>query len=153
MAQRLTIIDYGSGNLRSVEKAFERAAMDSGARVTVSVTDDPAGIRAADRLVLPGVGAFKACMEGLKARPGVLEALEHVAKRLRRYKRRLKDHKQVAAEHEVMQALQYVISPEPEEDEAEVAESGDQPAINVIHPAVVRTLELAGATTLLEADP
>jgi imidazole glycerol-phosphate synthase subunit HisH len=79
MAQRIAIIDYGSGNLRSVEKAFERAALNSGAAFDVSVTGDPEKIRSADRLVLPGVGAFGACMEGLSERAGVLEAMEHVA--------------------------------------------------------------------------
>ena len=77
MAQNIAIIDYGSGNLRSVAKAFERASRDGGCDSTIAVTDDPASIRAADRLVLPGVGAFAASMAGLAARPGVLEALEH----------------------------------------------------------------------------
>lgn len=78
------------------------------------------------------------------------EALEHVAKRLRRYKRRLKDHKQVAAEHEVLQALQYVISPETEEDEADVAESGDQPAIVAELPAEIETLSVSDAVMRLD---
>ncbi len=77
MAQQVAIIDYGSGNLRSVEKAFERAARESGLAAHFTVTDDAALIRAADRLVLPGVGAFGACMAGLSARAGLLEALEH----------------------------------------------------------------------------
>ncbi len=77
MGQSVAIIDYGSGNLRSVAKAFERASLEGGAEAAISITDDPAAIRAADRLVLPGVGAFAACMEGLTARCGVLEALEH----------------------------------------------------------------------------
>ncbi len=78
MAQNVAIIDYGSGNLRSVEKALERAAREAGVDANIDVTDDAALIRRADRIVLPGVGAFRACMEGLRARPGVLEALEHV---------------------------------------------------------------------------
>ncbi len=77
MAQNITIIDCGSGNLRSVAKAFERASRDSGIGAAIEITNDPAAIRAADRLVLPGVGAFAACMAGLAARRGVLEALEH----------------------------------------------------------------------------
>ena len=77
MAQRIAIIDYGSGNLRSVEKAFERAAREAGAAAQISVTDRPEEIAAADRLVLPGVGAFAACMQGLAGRKGVLEALQH----------------------------------------------------------------------------
>lgn len=77
MGQSIAIIDYGSGNLRSVAKAIERASLESGAEAAISITDDPAAIRTADRLVLPGVGAFAACMEGLVASRGVLEALEH----------------------------------------------------------------------------
>jgi len=79
MAETLAIIDYGSGNLRSVEKAAIRAAQEAGLARHVSVTDDPDVIANADRLILPGVGAFAACMEGLAARDGVLEAVEHVA--------------------------------------------------------------------------
>ena len=79
MAQRIAIIDYGSGNLRSVEKALERAAREAGVAARITVTDNPDDIAAADRLVLPGVGAFAACMTGLRERAGVLEALEHGA--------------------------------------------------------------------------
>jgi len=77
MAETLAIIDYGSGNLRSVEKAVERAARETGAIMGVHVTDDARLIAEADRIILPGVGAFAACMDGLKSRPGVIEALEH----------------------------------------------------------------------------
>lgn len=77
MAEMLVIIDYGSGNLRSVEKATERAAREAGLARHIEVSDDPAVIRNADRLLLPGVGAFAACMAGLAAREGALEALEH----------------------------------------------------------------------------
>lgn len=76
MGQVIAIIDYGSGNLRSVEKAFARAARQAGLAARVCVTDDPDVIGRADRLVLPGVGAFTACMDGLRARDGVVEALE-----------------------------------------------------------------------------
>ncbi|MAW78797.1 MAG: imidazole glycerol phosphate synthase subunit HisH [Parvularcula sp.] len=79
MAETLAIIDYGSGNLRSVEKAVERAAREAGLARHVSVTDEPDIICKADRIILPGVGAFAACMSGLAARDGVLEAIEHVA--------------------------------------------------------------------------
>lgn len=79
MAETLAIIDYGSGNLRSVEKAVERAARESGLARHVVVSDDPDLISRADRLVLPGVGAFAACMAGLSGRSGVLEAIEHAA--------------------------------------------------------------------------
>jgi imidazole glycerol-phosphate synthase subunit HisH len=70
--QRVALIDYGSGNLRSAEKALVRAA-DGAAEIVV--THDPDFVARADRVVLPGVGAFKACMEALSARSGVVEAM------------------------------------------------------------------------------
>jgi glutamine amidotransferase len=74
--QRLVIIDYGSGNLHSAAKAFERAARESDAGVSIAVTSDPADVTAADRIVLPGVGAFADCKNGLDAVAGMREALE-----------------------------------------------------------------------------
>jgi glutamine amidotransferase len=70
--QRVALIDYGSGNLRSAEKALVRAAMG---HADILVTCDPAQVASADRVVLPGVGAFKACMDALSARAGVIEAM------------------------------------------------------------------------------
>jgi len=70
--QSVALINYGSGNLRSAEKALVKAA-DGRARVLV--TDDPEVVAAADRVVLPGVGAFAACMAALKARPGLIEGM------------------------------------------------------------------------------
>ncbi len=70
--QRIALINYGSGNLRSAEKALIRAA-DGASEIVV--TADPGVIAAADRLVLPGVGAFAACMAALTARSGVIEAM------------------------------------------------------------------------------
>jgi glutamine amidotransferase len=70
--QRVALIDYGSGNLRSAEKALVRAA---GGHADILVTHDPAQVAAADRIVLPGVGAFKACMDALASRDGVVEAM------------------------------------------------------------------------------
>ncbi|PKR88447.1 imidazole glycerol phosphate synthase subunit HisH [Pleomorphomonas diazotrophica] len=70
----VAIIDYGSGNLRSAAKAFERAAHDAGGD-TIVVTSDPQAVRLADRIVLPGVGAFADCKAGLAAVPGMIEAL------------------------------------------------------------------------------
>lgn len=77
MAQTIAILDYGSGNLRSVEKAFEHSARNRGLACRVLVTDEPGLVAEADRLVLPGVGAFAACMEGLASRAGLLDALQH----------------------------------------------------------------------------
>lgn len=75
MTRTVAIVDYGSGNLRSAAKAFERAAAEAGLPLCVRVTDDAAEIRAAERIVLPGVGAFGDCRTGLMARRGLAEAL------------------------------------------------------------------------------
>src|SRR5947207_14895063 len=74
--QRVAIINYGSGNLHSAAKAFERAARESEADAAIEVTDSPAVVLAADRVGLPGVGAFADCKNGLDAVPGMREALE-----------------------------------------------------------------------------
>ncbi|MCA1972801.1 MAG: imidazole glycerol phosphate synthase subunit HisH [Caenispirillum sp.] len=71
----VAIIDYGSGNLRSAAKALERVVAESGSSATVLVTADADAVRAADRIVLPGVGAFADCRRGLDAVPGMVEAL------------------------------------------------------------------------------
>jgi len=71
----VAIVDYGSGNLHSAAKAFERAARDSGHTQPIAVTSDPAIVAKADRIVLPGVGAFADCRSGLDAIPGMVEAL------------------------------------------------------------------------------
>jgi imidazole glycerol-phosphate synthase subunit HisH len=75
MAETLAIIDYGSGNLRSVSKALERAALDQGLSTRILVTDDAQIISQADRIVLPGVGAFGHCAAALRAKPGIWQAL------------------------------------------------------------------------------
>jgi glutamine amidotransferase len=72
---RLAIIDYGSGNVRSVRRALEAAASASEIPLEVDLTDDADRIRRADRLVLPGVGHFADCAAGLAARDGVTEAM------------------------------------------------------------------------------
>ena len=77
----VAIIDYGSGNLHSAQKAFERAGNSCGAKAPIIVTSDPDKVRAADRIVLPGVGAFGDCKAGLVAATGVLEALEEAVLR------------------------------------------------------------------------
>ena len=75
--QRVALIDYGSGNLHSAGKALIRAA---DGRADIVVTSDPQTVAAADRVVLPGVGAFAACMSALSARSGVIEAMETAVK-------------------------------------------------------------------------
>ena len=71
----VAIIDYGSGNLHSAAKAFERAAREEGLNEPIMVTSDPEEVRRADRVVLPGVGAFADCRRGLDAVGGMVEAL------------------------------------------------------------------------------
>jgi imidazole glycerol-phosphate synthase subunit HisH len=75
------IIDYGSGNLRSAAKAFERAARESGIDTEVKVTRDAESVRRAERVVLPGVGAFADCRRGLAAVPGMEAALDEAVRR------------------------------------------------------------------------
>ena len=77
----VAIVDYGSGNLHSAAKAFERAAHDVGRDRTIRVTGDPDVVARADRVVLPGVGAFADCRRGLDAVPGMVEALEQAVRR------------------------------------------------------------------------
>ena len=76
--ETVALIDYGSGNLRSAAKALERAAAESHASFQVLVTSDADAVRKADRVVLPGVGAFADCKRGLSEVPGMLDALEEV---------------------------------------------------------------------------
>jgi glutamine amidotransferase len=71
----VAIVDCGSGNLRSAAKAFERAAAENDISADIRVTNEPEMIAGADRIVLPGVGAFADCRRGLTAVPGVEEAL------------------------------------------------------------------------------
>ncbi|MBX5136181.1 imidazole glycerol phosphate synthase subunit HisH [Rhizobium lentis] len=72
---RVAIIDYGSGNLRSATKAFERAAREAGINADIDLTDKAEEVAAADRIVLPGVGAYADCRRGLDAVPGMNEVL------------------------------------------------------------------------------
>jgi glutamine amidotransferase len=70
MAERIALVDYGAGNLRSVENALRAAGAGA-----IDVTADPEAVRGADRIVLPGVGAFAACMNALAAVPDMIEAM------------------------------------------------------------------------------
>jgi imidazole glycerol-phosphate synthase subunit HisH len=72
----VVIIDYGSGNLHSAAKAFERAAREAELDLAIAVTSDPDLVAKADRIVLPGVGAFADCRRGLDAVPGMVEVLQ-----------------------------------------------------------------------------
>ncbi len=72
---RVAIIDYGSGNLKSATKAFERASRESGVDAEINLTSDAERVRSADRIVLPGVGAFADCHEGLNAVSGMVDVL------------------------------------------------------------------------------
>jgi glutamine amidotransferase len=73
---KLAVVDPGSGNLASVRRAFERAAREEGVALDLSVTTDAADVLAADRVVLPGQGAFAACTRGLEMLPGMRDALQ-----------------------------------------------------------------------------
>jgi glutamine amidotransferase len=72
----VAIVDYGSGNLHSAAKAFERAARESGSDQPIAVTSNPDAVARADRIVLPGVGAFADCRRGLDKISGMVDALE-----------------------------------------------------------------------------
>ncbi|HVY03196.1 MAG TPA: imidazole glycerol phosphate synthase subunit HisH [Caulobacterales bacterium] len=74
--QRIAVIDYGAGNIRSVQRALQAAARQARLDADVQATADPELIAAADRIALPGQGAFGDCMDGLRRAPGVLGALE-----------------------------------------------------------------------------
>ena len=77
----VAIVDYGSGNLHSAAKAFERAARESGHEQPIVVTGDPDKVAGADRVVLPGVGAFADCRRGLENIRGMIDALEHAVRK------------------------------------------------------------------------
>ncbi|MFI5010830.1 MAG: imidazole glycerol phosphate synthase subunit HisH [Hyphomicrobiales bacterium] len=77
----VVIVDYGSGNLHSARKAFERAAAEAGVSTPIEVTADPDAVRSAGRVVLPGVGAFADCARGLRVVAGMTEALGEAVRR------------------------------------------------------------------------
>jgi imidazole glycerol-phosphate synthase subunit HisH len=72
---RVAVVDYAGGNLASAARALAEAARRAGIAATIDVTDAPEAVRAADRLVLPGQGAFADCRRGLDAVPGLADAL------------------------------------------------------------------------------
>ncbi len=77
----VAIIDYGSGNLHSAQKAFERAVREAGLNRAVKVTSRPEDLLAAEHVVLPGVGAFADCRRGLDAVPGMVAALTEAVRK------------------------------------------------------------------------
>ena len=77
----VAIIDYGSGNLRSAQKAFERAAREAGLTCKIDVTSWPEDVLEAERVVLPGVGAFADCRRGLDRLAGMVDALEETIRK------------------------------------------------------------------------
>ena len=77
----VAIVDYGSGNLHSARKAFERAAREAGVDEEIVVTSDPAAVAKADRIVLPGVGAFADCRRGLDGVDGMVDAMTEAVRR------------------------------------------------------------------------
>ena len=79
MTQRVALVDYGSGNVHSAQKALERAAREADVAAEIRLTSEPSEIRGADRIVLPGVGAFGDCKRGLMAVEGLWESLDHAA--------------------------------------------------------------------------
>jgi len=73
---RVAIIDYGSGNLRSAQKSFERAASALDGATSIELVDTPEQVASADRVVLPGVGAYRDCHDGIHAIDGMWQAIE-----------------------------------------------------------------------------
>jgi len=69
---KVVVIDYGSGNLRSCAKAFERAAGEQNTKAEIIVSGAPEDILSADKIILPGVGAFADCRQGLDRVPGLV---------------------------------------------------------------------------------
>jgi len=78
--ESVALIDYGSGNLRSAEKALRRVASERGIASDILVTADPDVVARADRIVLPGVGAFAACMNALHKREGLVQAMNEAVR-------------------------------------------------------------------------
>jgi imidazole glycerol-phosphate synthase subunit HisH len=108
----VAIIDYGSGNLHSARKAFERAAREAGLDCEINVTADPEDVLAADHVVLPGVGAFADCRRGLDGVSGMVEAMDEAVRRRGRPFLGICVGAQLMAtrglEHEVVEGLNWI---------------------------------------------
>jgi glutamine amidotransferase len=81
MNSTVAIVDYGSGNLRSAEKALARVAAEQATGQQIVVTSDAGAVAKAERIVLPGVGAFADCMNGLSAVPGMVDVLKDAVRK------------------------------------------------------------------------
>jgi imidazole glycerol-phosphate synthase subunit HisH len=145
----IAIIDYGSGNLHSAAKAFERAAREHGSRLAVKVTSEPEEVARADRIVLPGVGAFADCKQGLARVPGMIEALEEAVRR------RGKPFLGICVGLQLMarSGLEHGVTPGLDWIEGEVrAITPPNPALKIPHMGW-NTLRVARAHALLEGIP
>jgi glutamine amidotransferase len=148
--QRVVIIDYGSGNLHSASKAFERAARESGSGAVIEVSSSAEAVLTADRVVLPGVGAFADCKRGLENVPGMREALETVVRQKGRPFLGICVGQQLLAtrglEHEVTEGLGWiegeVRSIEPSDKNLKIPHMGWN-TLNVLRPHAL----LAGLPT------
>lgn len=147
--QRVVIIDYGSGNLHSASKAFERAARESGSDAAIEVSSDAEAVLAADRIVLPGVGAFADCKRGLEAVPGMREALETAVRRNGRPFLGICVGQQLLAtrglEHEVTEGLGWI------DGEVRILEPSD-PSLKIPHMGW-NTLNVLQPHALLQGLP
>jgi imidazole glycerol-phosphate synthase subunit HisH len=145
----LAIVDYGSGNLHSAHKALERAAGEAGFKGEIKVTSKPEDILSAERIVLPGVGAFADCRRGLESVPGLLDALTEAVHEKARPFLGICVGMQLMAErgleHETTQGLGWI------EGEVAALEPAD-PQLKIPHMGW-NTLDVAIAHPLLEGIP
>jgi imidazole glycerol-phosphate synthase subunit HisH len=146
---KVAIIDYGSGNLHSARKAFERAARDAGLARETLVTSRPEDVLAADHVVLPGVGAFADCRRGLDGVAGMAEALEEAVRQRGRPFLGICVGAQLLAtrglEHEVVAGLDWI------KGDVAAIQPGD-PALKVPHMGW-NTLDVARDHPLLAGIP
>jgi glutamine amidotransferase len=147
--QRVAIIDYGSGNLHSAAKAFERAARECEADAEILVTAEPGDITGADRVVLPGVGAFADCKRGLEAVPGLLPALTDAVLTKRRPFLGICVGMQLMA----TRGLEFAVTPGLNWIDGEVRQiEPNDPALKIPHMGW-NTLNLVNAHPLLDGIP
>ena len=147
--QRVAIIDYGSGNLHSAAKAFERAARECEADAEILVTAKPSDIAGADRIVLPGVGAFADCKRGLEAVPGLLPALTEAVRSKQRPFLGICVGMQLMA----TRGLEFAVTPGLNWIEGEVRQIAPRDATLKIPHMGWNTLNLVNAHPLLEGIP